>query len=162
MILQKLKDTKKSFNNSKKKLDAYNVDTVPIHTSKERELYLGVFTSVLKFWNYKSCNFPKNQLGESQLKQMCKQHSTYHQFNLILQFNYNFFFNMMCNIEEKIIPDAAGRNTCCVQEGWWWVHKGNAVKEGKRLTLWHSDMKFWSSLTSITWEQIPWPLLIYY
>lgn len=37
MILQKLKDTKKSFNNSKKKLDAYNVDTVPIHTSKERE-----------------------------------------------------------------------------------------------------------------------------
>ena len=49
MILQKLKDTKKSFNNSKKKLDAYNVDTVPIHTSKERELYLGVFTSVLKF-----------------------------------------------------------------------------------------------------------------
>lgn len=50
MILQKLKDTKKSFNNSKKKLDAYNVDTVPIHTSKEREnIYINVFTSVLKF-----------------------------------------------------------------------------------------------------------------
>ena len=69
------------------------------------ELYLRVFTSVLKFWNYKSCksicNFPKNQLGESQLKQMCKQHSTYHQFNLILQFSYIFFFNMMCDIEKK-------------------------------------------------------------
>ena len=50
MILQKLKDTKKSFNNSKKKLDAYNVDTVPIYTSKEREfIYVHVFTSVLKF-----------------------------------------------------------------------------------------------------------------
>ena len=115
-------------------------------------IYVHVFTSVLKFWNYKSCksiyNFPKNQLGESQLKQMCKQHSTYHQFNLILQFSYIFFFQYDVQHWEKIIPDAAGRNTCCVQVGWWWVHKGNAIKEGERLTLWHSDMKFWSSLIS--------------